>query len=105
MMPFNHNQPDNEFDAEKAYRWLAKYSNELGWQDQDDDDVCDYFEPGYMDDEETWDYSAGWQDGYNAALSHMTLRYRLMTAIPYRWREKYYALRHKLFPHNSDIPF
>jgi len=51
------------------------------------------------------DYMAGYQDGYNAALRHMTLRYRLMTAIPYRWRAKYYALRHKLFPHNSDIPF
>lgn len=78
-------------------------------QEADLDEQAEYYdyeyEDNYEDDYDSSDYSAGYHDGYCAALAHMRLSYRLKTAIPYRWRAKYYALRRKLFPRNSDTPF
>lgn len=69
--------------------------------DYDPDDYDDYDD--YYDDDDG--YSVGYADGYVAAMRSMAWRYRLTVAIPYRVRAKYYALRRRLFPKDSDIPF
>jgi len=93
--------------TDKFSEYDPRYDEDLLDEQSDDYD-------GYEDDDDHYygddqydgsDYSAGYQDGYNAALQHVTLRYRLMSAIPYAVRSKYYALRRRLFPRNSDIPF
>lgn len=75
--------------------------------DYGSDDDYDWEDLGGGDDEpdDTSDYAEGWHDGYTAAMRHITWRYLLSVLIPFSLRQKYYALRGMLNPHNSDIPF
>lgn len=112
-------QPNRpETDAERAYRLLAEdmkadgLISDYDMQPQpdydyldDDDEDDDYFEPGYMDDVDIADYSAGFQDGYDAGQRSLRWRYLLTVTIPYRWRARWWSLRRKLFPDNRHIPF
>lgn len=101
-----------ETDAERAYRLLAEYMTS---QDVDSSMLADYDADDYDDDDddhymedyyETSEYSAGYHDGWQAHAAHMRLSYRLKNFfLPYSVRSKYYALRRRLFPNNSDIPF
>src|SRR5690349_7374674 len=73
------------------------YDDEYDDDEYDDDD--EYSLEDYIDDVDSSDYTAGYQDGYTAGMRANALRYRLKAFFfPYSVRSKYYALRRRLFP-------
>jgi len=93
-------QPDD-------YEPADRYDYGTPEDEQDKPTLWDYDKPTLWDYDEGKNdgYALGYSDGYNAACRHITLHYLLTSKIPYSVRSKYYALRRRLFPNNSDIPF
>lgn len=100
---------EKETDAQRAYRLLKEYTDELGWEDQDDgedlNDEGEYNPADEYGEDPAEEYSAGYAAGYLAGRPYWTPRAIFFRVILCRWRAKYYAVRRMLLPRNNDIPF